>query len=214
LDPLRVAPIVDAMPARTHDTVGVVETRVVHDAQRHATSLFVDATRGRSAPMEALDAFRDFLVATLRHHHESEDRDLWVLLTNAAPSLREPLAALTVEHARLEEALDRLARDASLECAAELRDLVHEHLGHEEPVLFPALRTELSDEEWAGFSARTVASSPPEHNALLVGLFHEVATPEDLAVMLGQLPEDARAGVPAMRAEAEAVLRVLRGTAR
>lgn len=90
-----------------------------------------------------------------------------------------------------------------------MRDLVLEHLAHEEPVLFPALRSHVSADEWDAFSQRAVASTPPDIGYLLVGFFHEVATDGEVELILRHLPAEARAQLPAMRAEADALLRTL-----
>jgi hypothetical protein len=194
------------------DPPAVIETRVVHDTHRRATSLLADAAGSSSA--DVVTALRDFVVAMLRHHHESEDRDLWPLLTEAEPSLVEPLTELSREHERLDPALDRLAADADPATAAAVRDLVHEHLSHEEPVLLPALRRNISDVEWAGFSQRTVAGAPPVGTPLLAGLFHEVASDGAVELVLRHLPPEALELIPALRAEGEATLAELRGATR
>jgi hemerythrin-like domain-containing protein len=198
----------------TDDPPAVVETRVIHDTHRRATSLLAEAIARDEAPHDAVTALRDLVVAMLRHHHESEDEDLWPLLTTAEPSLIDSLATLSGEHERLDGALDRLAADPSPVSAAEVRDLLHEHLGHEEPILFPALRAHVSDAAWAVFSERTVASAPSVGTHLLVGLFHEVATDGEVELILRHLPPDAMSLVPAMRAEATQTLGALRGAGR
>src|SRR3546814_13487128 len=100
----------------------------------------------------------------LRHHHGSEDGDLWPMLLRADNTLAGPLAALTREHHRLDDALDRLAADdcSTAAAAVEVRDLIHEHLANEEPVLFPALWAHISDDDWAGFPQRPVGTARPE----------------------------------------------------
>jgi len=201
--------MVDDMTRRTDAPPAVVETRVVHDTHRRATSLLAGAAASRDAPPDAVAALRDVVVAMLRHHHESEDRDLWPMLAGRSPSLGNPLHALTLEHDRLDGALDRLAADISPAATAEVRDLVHVHLDHEEPILLPALHAHLTDEEWAAFSQRTVASAPTIGTHLLIGLFHEVAADEDVELVLRHLPTEARALVPAMRSEAEPTLDAL-----
>lgn len=194
-----------------HDSPAVVETRVVHHAHRLSTTLLAAASG--DAPGPVVEEFRDFLVAMLSHHHESEDTDLWPLLRAAAPGLDEPLSRLSAEHARLEGALDELAEEGSATAARVVRDLVHEHLAHEEPVLFPALRTALSEAAWEGFSIRTVASAPQQSAHLFVGLFDEVATPAEVDLVLRHLPVEAKALLPVMRAQAQESLRLLRGAA-
>lgn len=195
-----------------HDPPAVVETRVVHDAHRLSTSLLAAAPVG--VPPDLLGEFRDFVVAMLAHHHESEDTDLWPMLRTVSPALAAPLGRLSDEHEQLDAALDELAETGSTGAAVAVRDLVHEHLAHEEPVLFPALRRDLSDTDWEAFSARTVATSPQQGAHLYVGLFDEVAAPGEVDLVLRHLPAEAKALLPAMRAQAEASLRVLRGGAR
>src|SRR5690606_24455889 len=104
-------------------------------------------------------------------------------LCAASPELAEPLGRLSDEHDALAVALDELAGSRSARAAIVARDLVHRHLSHEEPVLFPALRTVLPAEEWEQFSVETVSSAPQQHAHLFVGLFHEVAAPGDVDVV-------------------------------
>jgi len=190
----------------------VVETRLVHDVHRRATSLLADATAAASAAAADVTALRELVVAMLRHHHESEDAGLWPLLTRAAPDLASPLGLLSAEHDVLDAQLDALdaaaprGRAAAADAAAALRDLVHQHLAHEEPVLFPALRRHVDPADWYAFSERTVATSPPEGTHLMAAFLHEVGTAEELEVIFQHLPPPARELLPAMRAEGRAVL--------
>jgi hypothetical protein len=202
--------IVVGMGTTTRTPLAVIETQVVHDAHRRATQLLADAVADGGAPADAMAALRDLVVAMLRHHHEAEDEDLFPLLLQKAPELSASLAALSVEHDRVEELLDHLDGDPQSVAAPDVRRVVHEHLDHEEPILFPALRTHVTASEWDAFSARTVASTPPIGKHLLVALLHEVATDDEVQVVLRQLPPEARALVPTMRAEAAPTLTALR----
>ena len=56
---------------------------------------------------------------------------------------------------------------------------MHTHLSHEEPVFFPALRAHVTDEQWAAFSQRTVASTPEVGKHLLIGLFYDVGSADE-----------------------------------
>jgi len=204
------------MTLHTYDSDGVVETRLVHDVQRCATTLLVDAMAAADPEPEALARFRDFLVAALHHHHRAEDTDLWPLLLEVAPELAEPLAGLSAEHERLDAALDRLAGTDlgrggpdAVATVAEVHDLVHGHLDREEPVLFPALQERLPAPTWDGFSQRTVAAAPQTGIEILAGLLHEVGDDRSVAVVLRHVPAEARALVPAMRAETRVVLDAL-----
>jgi len=181
--------------------------------------LLADAIHDDAA-IDALWELRDFIVATLHHHHRIEDHDLWPLLVAAAPALSRDLEGLSKEHERLDAALDALAtvavggdvdRERLAAHATTVRDLVHEHLAHEEPMLFPALREHVSDQTWDGFSQRAVATAPAEANHLMVGFLEDVGTREEVDLVLRHLPADAREHLPAMRAQASATLDALRG---
>ena len=119
------------------ESAGIVETRLLHKMHRAATSLLADAAQRDNAPSAALAELRDFLVAALRHHHESEDDVLWPQLIAADPVAGAALSELSMEHDALDAALDALAvapvqddadRAAVAAAAASVRDLVHQHL--------------------------------------------------------------------------------------
>lgn len=206
------------MPRRpAPDPPSVVETRTVHDVHRRATTLLAGALEAPvPPPPDDLAALRDMVVSVLRHHHTSEDTDLWPQLVASDPALTQPLNLLTEEHHRLDEGLDRLAvarfddEPGARDPAVAVRDLVHEHLDHEEPILFPALRRTMSDTAWDAFSARVVASAPPTGTELLVALLHEVATPEEVALTFRHLPPPAQAALPDVRAAGAQVLASVR----
>ncbi|MER7805458.1 hemerythrin domain-containing protein [Streptomyces parvulus] len=199
----------------------ITETRLSHEMHRVATALLVDAVDRESVPVESLSVFRDFVVANLRHHHETEDAWLWPQILAAAPETAQPLEELSREHERLEAALDRLAaaevderptgRAALRAAALEVRESVRLHLEHEEPVLFPALRDRITPEQWDAFSRRVIASAPMVAGHLTIRLFEEVGTPEEVSSALANLPEDLRRLIPAMSDQAAVELRVLRG---
>ncbi|MGW2964483.1 hemerythrin domain-containing protein [Streptomyces sp. NPDC001220] len=107
---------------------------------------------------------------------------------------------------------DPAVRAALHAAAVTVRDTVHDHLAHEEPVLFPALRDHLAPAEWEDFSQRVIATAPPVAGHLMVGFLDEVGTPADVELVLSGLPEPVRPLVPAMRLQAGADLEVLRGT--
>ncbi len=215
------------MPALLDESPAVAETRLVHEVHRRATALLADVlARPAGAVDDTVDdtladtaELRDFVVAMLHHHHRSEDAALWPLLLSAAPELVEPLRALSAEHEHLDTALDALhalpisaaTRDAAAERAAVVRDLVHEHLAHEEPVLFPALRAHVTDAAWTAFSAQTVATAPPEGTHLMVALLCDVGTSADVELIFQHLPPAARAAIPSQRAEGARAIAQLQG---
>ncbi|MFG3660957.1 hemerythrin domain-containing protein [Streptomyces sp. NPDC047706] len=199
----------------------VVETRLAHAVHRVGTSLLAEAAIHPSVPLDTLASLRDFLVANLRHHHETEDHDLWPRILVSAPDVQQALDSLSGEHEHLDVALDRLAavsigddegvRPELRDAAAEVRDTVLEHLAHEEPVLFPALRDHISAAEWTEFAQRVIATTPPVAGHLMVGFLDEVGTHAEVELVLAGIPEPVHALLPAMRAQAAVDLRLLRG---
>ncbi|MFE2538724.1 hemerythrin domain-containing protein [Actinacidiphila glaucinigra] len=210
------------MKHSSQEPMSVIETRLAHEVHRVATALLAEAAVRPSAPLGTLAQLRDFLVVNLRHHHETEDEDLWPQIVATSPAAADALGDLSAEHERLDEALDALAavalgddtdaaRPALHEAAAAVRDTVHSHLAHEEPILFPALREHVTPEYWADFSQRVIATTPPVAGHLMIGFLDEVGTPEEVELMLAALPEPVRPLLPAMRRQASDDLRTLRG---
>ncbi|WP_261720539.1 hemerythrin domain-containing protein [Streptomyces sp. FZ201] len=206
----------------TAEPKALMETRLTHQTHRLMTALLAEAAPRPSVPLAALAQLRDFLVAAIRHHHETEDNLLWPRLAEAAPAAARALEELTDEHERLDTALDRLAavavddedaRHALHEAAVAVRDSVLGHLEHEEPILLPALRDHMSPAAWDDFARQVIASTPPVALHLMIGFLDEAGTPEEVKLLLGGLPEPARPLVPAMRQQAHEELRVLRGSA-
>ncbi len=207
-----------------HEPTAVIETRLAHGVHRVASNLLTEAAVRPSVPLDALEQLRDFLVANLRHHHETEDHDLWPRIIAAAPAISHELDELSGEHEQLDEALDRLSavlvsdgtasdevRVILHEAARAVRDTVHSHLTHEEPILFPALLDHISPQEWQDFSQRVIATTPPVAGHLMIGFLDEVGTPAEVELMLSALPEQVLPLIPAMRRQAAEDLRVLRG---
>ncbi|MEU6343730.1 hemerythrin domain-containing protein [Streptomyces sp. NPDC046977] len=210
------------------EPMAVIETRLAHEVHRAATTLLAEAALRPSAPLETLAQLRDFLVVNLRHHHETEDEELWPQIVATAPDAAEGLKGLSEEHERLEDDLDRLAAvaltgdDAGAgagaraelhEAAVAVRDTVHSHLDHEEPILFPALREHVTPEYWAELSQRVIATGPTVAAHLMFGFIDEVGAPDEVEAMMAVLPEPLRPLVPAMRRQAHADLASLRGSA-
>jgi hemerythrin-like domain-containing protein len=201
------------------DPPSVVETRLVHNGQRRATTLLADLLDSPypvPMPARAVAELRDFVVASLDHHHRLEDTDLWPTLVAADPGLSGPLADLSAEHELLDAALADLSRvdvaaGGARLAAGAVRDRVHEHLSHEEPVLFPALTAHVDDGQWAEFSQRAVASAPQVGTHLLVGFLDDAGTPDQVELILRHLPPAARDRLPAVRAQGRAALGDLDG---
>jgi hemerythrin-like domain-containing protein len=193
----------------------VTETRLTHEVHRCATSLLADAAGRSSTDIHALGELRDFVVATLRHHHESEDGHLWPLITAIAPGVSAGLGDLSTEHEELDAALDALAvapvsppgdRAGLINAAVSVRDLVRRHLAHEEPLLLPALQSHVSDQAWAEFRRLVIETSPPTGAYLMFGFFDRVGTQEEIELMISGLPTPMQELLPTMRTQAKTTL--------
>lgn len=204
-----------------HPSIGSRETWTIHEMHRRATSLLATAIASADTMPDLVTEFRDFVVATLEHHHTSEDTDLWPLLTRHSSDLDGSLRELSQEHDMLQTYLDELrlapigpnaTSTRSIAEAVALRDLVHDHLAHEEPVLLPALDRYISADEWDDFSARTVATTPPEGLHFLVSLIFESGPSADVELIFDHVPREARAAIPERRAAGNRALAVLRAT--
>lgn len=225
-----------------HEPQSIMETRLTHQTHRLATELLVDAADRPATGTEALTLLRDFVVANLRHHHETEDALLWPQIVAAAPQAQHLLDQLSQEHDRLDDALERLAavnltevdtadgdtktpghrhsqggghsevRLALREAAVVVRDSVRDHLTHEEPVLFPALRDHLTPAQWATFAHQVIATTPPVAGHLMIGFLDEAGTPAEVESMVAGMPQPIRDLLPLARKQAAEDLRVLRGT--
>ncbi|MGW2690035.1 hemerythrin domain-containing protein [Streptomyces sp. NPDC001414] len=214
-----------------HEPVAILETRLVHGVHRVATTLLAEAAVRPAVPQSALKQLRDFLVENLHHHHDSEDHDLWPQITAAAPGAGDAMNELSGEHDLLDSALGRLSavalsdddtpgsddvadqlRKELQDAAVEVRDIVHTHLSHEEPILFPALRDHITPDQWAAFSQRVLATTPMVAGHLMIGFLDQVGTEAEVEIMLSALPEPVQPLIPAMRQQAEQDLLVLHGT--
>jgi iron-sulfur cluster repair protein YtfE (RIC family) len=161
------------------------DTRLAHDLYRRATSLLADAAKSRHAADEVLGELRDFVVAELSYHQESEDGLVWPLLTSANRGAAKALDVLSEEHHRLFAALrlldrviiGRTSERGSLARAAQaVRDILHDHLDNEEPILMPLLAAHISDGHWTKLRQQIAANAPTDHTRLKLRLLDDVVS--------------------------------------
>lgn len=196
----------------------ITNTRLSHEIHRLANSLLGAVDRD-SISAESLALFRDFVVANLRHHHETEGGWPWSQILSASPETGHLLDDLSLKHERLEAAVDRFAGaevggqtagsnsaalgrgpegvprsdTAVLRVAAiEVRDDAHLHLVHEEPVLFPAPSDHTTPDQWDELSRRVIKFSRTVAGHLTIGLSEEVGMPEATHSALVNMPENLR----------------------
>ncbi|GAA1537422.1 hemerythrin domain-containing protein [Kribbella lupini] len=93
------------------------ELIAVHTIMRRSTALVVDALQalidGRPVRVATLVKLIDWQAAFVHHHHESEDELFWPVLRERFPEVVAQLDALSVEHDKLDGALEQLSAEAA-----------------------------------------------------------------------------------------------------
>lgn len=138
---------------------------VIHDALRRDATHLARAVERRDIddPERRLGFLAGWEVfkRQLRHHHESEDRDLWPLMRTYLPARDEDDALLNEmeeEHARIDPlitAVDTALRNSDATWLAEAtvtfgQELLA-HLEHEERDAVPLMDSVLTPQDWKAF---------------------------------------------------------------
>ncbi|MEV7596064.1 hemerythrin domain-containing protein [Kitasatospora sp. NPDC089797] len=165
--------------------------------RRDAARLCAVAARGGSGVPAGLADWFGRLRAVIDWHHHSEDEILW-------PYLRERVAGfdgsgvLEQDHEALDRVMARVAgvlaagRGAELpEAARAFQSLVREHLGHEEPVVFPALAG-LPVQEYLRVERRIIGSAPGQVMAYLQPWMFDGADQASVRAVSATIPAPVR----------------------
>ncbi|MFF0343162.1 hemerythrin domain-containing protein [Kribbella sp. NPDC004875] len=188
------------------------ELIAVHTIMRRSTALVVDALQalidGRPARVATLTGLITWQSAFIHHHHESEDELFWPVLRTRFPDIVTQLDALSVDHDKLDRALERLLdqaaslRDAAagettaravalLPAAIEVRDVLAGHLNTEEPVL-KGLFPDLSAEEIVALRKAVVAGAPKSGPEWVLGLMVDPSQAQGYDIMMANFPPPVR----------------------
>lgn len=200
------------LPGQTHVAEGphdMTGMYVMHHAFRRDLAAFASSVRatplGDLATWQALASRWSRFAATLHHHHTAEDRYYWpVLLTavEARGTLSDlvEVRAMSEEHADIDPLVtavgDGLGSVVEHPCAehrnaldirlAGLREVLGEHLRHEETVVLPLVQRVMTHEEFQAVERAIGRSYPVREVPFIVGW------------ALAGLPENARAAMFAM----------------
>ncbi|EFC80026.1 hemerythrin domain-containing protein [Parafrankia sp. EUN1f] len=210
--PTQAAPAQDGGPARASEPIDTSDMLVVHAMFRRQFGLLPDLVRasrpGDIGQATAVADHLDLLLALLREHHSGEDRVLWPLLVERAPTLTA--AATLVLVGRQHDDVDQLAdavrqaaqawrRGAALadrdRLAGLLEDLgvaLEDHLDAEEREIVPLAATLLTATEWAALGRDGELKLSPRQLLLSLGMIEDGAGPQGLARMTSELPAVAR----------------------
>lgn len=213
------------LPGQTHVAEGPNDHTgmyVMHHAFRRDLAAFdaaLGATPvGETATWEALAARWARFAAALHHHHTAEDTLYWPVLTRAVESRgtdadRAEVQAMSEEHAGIDPLVSACAegfralaehpcdahRNAARIRLAGLREVLGEHLRHEETVVLPLVQRVMTAEEFDGVE-KAIGRSYPARDIPFV-----------IAWAMHGLPRDAR---EAMFASAGAPYRLLHALVR
>jgi len=165
----------------------------------------------RATPLGDLDTWRaltarwDRFAATLHHHHTAEDELYWPVLLAAVEARgtdaeRVEVRAMSEEHADIDPLVTAVGQAFAALVAhpgeehrnaldirlAGLREVLGEHLRHEETVVLPLVQRVMTQEEFDGVEAAIGRSYPVRDVPFIVGW------------VLEGLPEEGRAAMFAM----------------
>jgi hemerythrin-like domain-containing protein len=143
-----------------------------------------------------------FLIDGLHMHHTTEDDLIWPKLLDRA-GLDAPLVERMEEQhrqidasvAEVRAAMSAWRSELTQATSSALADRIGEflvvlegHLDEEEQVVVPLIDRHLTEAEWQEVGERGFEKFTPAQRWIATGQMVEVATPEEAAMMFGQLP--------------------------
>jgi hemerythrin-like domain-containing protein len=154
-------------------------------------------------------AFRDYHLG-LHIHHTGGDTLVWPLLLARAGPEADVVQRMESEHqvlSRSPEQVDRVfpawqaAPSAAtagpvLTALSTHRDVLCEHLDHEETTILPLIKEHLTVAEWARLGDHLAKAVPRGKRLFFLGALLEEADPEESAIVLGTIPALARLAWP------------------
>lgn len=187
-----------AAPARTE------EMAVVHRIFRRGFPMMAGLVRqtpeGATARSEPIAVHLDFLLNGLHNHHSGEDENIWPRLLERAAPQAELITRMGKQHEVVAERSERVrtllatwrrtpADGEGLATALdEFTAALVEHLDEEEAHVVPLIRAHITAEEWTAFGQETFEKFTNPEKLVATGTLEEVASPEEAAWFVGDLP--------------------------
>ncbi len=150
---------------------GVAIQHAIHGAVRRDMHRLVEALSEDTVAAGAVTEYAAEFLDHLHHHHTFEDADVWPemgrRLGEAYTTLLERNAAehedITAAVTGFSAALDRVGDDPAPAHAAaiHMREVVFEHLAHEEAEVIPLIPKAFALEEFPRFQAASAKLDPP-----------------------------------------------------
>ena len=195
--------------AETTDTTDML---AVHDCLRHEFArlpITVKAVaEGNMERTGVVGRHVLFMIDFLHAHHESEDEIVWPLLRERSPEHDALVAEMSDQHAGMHTTAQTARAQAEAWIAtagiqersglhttliALEREILH-HFALEEQEVLPLIQRDLTPQEWASVGQHSRSSFAPEQLAIALGLILDNTSAERGAVILDEMPPEARAG--------------------
>lgn len=160
----------------------------------------------KSAWVGAVADHLGFLLDGLHMHHTTEDELIWPKLLDRA-GLDTPLVErMEEQHQQIDVSVAEVRAAMSTWCSdptpatssalaarlGEFLGVLENHLDEEERVVVPLIDRHLTTAEWQDVGKRGFEKFTPAQRWIATGQLVEVATPEEVAMMFGQLPPPVR----------------------
>ena len=180
--------------------------RIIGLGLEEVSRLVSEVDPGDRSRAGAVAEHLDFTLDGLHNHHTSEDEMLWPLLMERAKPSQALVERMEAQHDVVGEAISQVralagpwaaAPDASSSAALEeaLRKLItplSEHLAEEERGIVPLIAIHVTEQEWELLGKTAFDKFRPAQRFTAMGQMLEVATPDEAAKMLADLPAPVR----------------------
>jgi|SoiMethySBSTD1v2_1073268.scaffolds.fasta_scaffold117742_2 iron-sulfur cluster repair protein YtfE (RIC family) len=146
----------------------------------------------------------------LHHHHSAEDRYVWPLLEQRAPSqISECVLRVVEQHRRVDTVWSEVSRelpvwscistaesrDRLADALERLADALIEHMDYEERYIVPVMETHISMSEWNEIVQTLIAGLTPEEALLGLGMSMYESEPDLIEQIIAHMPREARQGI-------------------
>ena len=165
-------------------------------------TLVQDVPPANSARVGAVADHLGFLLDGLHMHHTTEDDLIWPKLLDRAgldaplvQRMEEQHQQIDVSVAEVRAAMSGWRSDPTPATSSvlvgrlgEFLVVLENHLDEEEQVVVPLIDRHLTEAEWQDVGERAFEKFTPAQRWIATGQLVEVATPQEVAMMFGQLP--------------------------
>jgi hypothetical protein len=168
--------------------------------RRDAGRLVLAAPNVTPASLDRVRGWWQRLNDVIDWHHHSEDEILWPELRRQVPGFGAREDALIHDHTELEYAMDRVSAaldrpepEGLAAAAVHFHRVLHDHLHHEEEVVFPVFADELPVSSYVAIERRIIGSAPAKVMSYLQPWMFDGADRESVRLVAATIPPPVRA---------------------